>query len=308
MGVRTPSDLVRDPQQVKKGGSNRLEVGLTDAQADAIWADRYRFLLNDIDDGAGLIKVDNDRVFDVVVGSEWRIRAGSGGSTANAGVYTVTDEATYASTGGTGGGPVTEIPVDPGQLSASSITDPVYVEPVDLAGGWHRMGANLQGGTITHDRDVDRIFNEVDSEVAEVVNSNEFVIARTNMENNEWFKLLLEWMEDNYAPVRDLLPVDSEGDYYTAPSGDLYGELRAYPHVSAQKEAYEESIARDENRTHEVTLNASRAPSSNANAGSIAVPSHGAVVVNMNTQDHWDADYTGLTEFKDTAFTTTRTT
>jgi hypothetical protein len=307
MAVQTPSGLLRDPQQVKKGGSNRLEVGLTDAQADAIWQDRYAFPLNDVDDTNDILKVDGDRVFDVVEGSQWRVRAGTGGSTANGGLYTVQQGVTFDPSGGTGGGPITEIPVG-SSLSAASITDPVFVEPVNLAGGWHSVGSLLQGGSITNERDVERIFDETDTEIAQVVNTDEYAIARTVMENGEWFKLLLDWLENNHAPVRDLLPVDTRGDYYAAAGGDLYAELRAYPHVGAEKESYEETVARDEARTHEVTLNASKAPDTNPNAGKIAVPPHGAVVVNIDDQTAWDTDYSGLSEFKDDAFSTTRTT
>ena len=300
MAVRTPSGLIRDPAQVKKGGSNKLEVGLTDAQADDSWLDRYGHTLNEVDDADGEILVDGDQVFDFVVGAQWRLRAGSGGSTANGGLFTVAPGVSFEPSGGSSGGPVTVVPVEE-SLSAPSITDPVYFEPVNLAGGWHKIAASLQGGTITHDRDVERIFDETDQEIAEVVNSDEFVIARTAMENNEWFKLLLEWLENNYAPVRDFLPLDSDGDYYASDAGDLYGELRAYPHVSAQKESYEESVSRDEQRTHEVTLNASRDP----DTGNIVIPSHGARVVNQDDQTGWPSS---LSSFKDDNFSTTRTT
>ena len=129
--------------------------------------------------------------------------------------------------------------------------------------------------------------------------------------NIEWFKMLLDWFEDHYSPVRDFLPLTANGDYHEANSGDLYAEGRFYPYVSAQKESYEESVAADEQRTHEVTLNATKAPDSNANAGEIAVPGHGATVVNMDDQTGWP-DGSGpkddLTPFKDDAYTTSKAT
>lgn len=305
MGIRTPSGLIRDPERTKSGGSNRLEVGLSDAEADAIWKDRYAHTVNDINDGDGEILVDNDFVFDFVVGSTWRVRAGSGGSTDNDGLFTIGPGVEYDETGGAGGGPVTKVPVE-GSLVVANLTDPVFFEPVTLAGGWHKISPHLGGGTITHDRDVDRKFDETDTEIAEVVNNDEYAIARTVMPNSEWFKLLLTWFENNHSEVRDFLPVDSDGQYYSpSTSNDLYGELRAYPHVSAQKESYEENVARDEDRTHELTLNATKAPAGNANAGQIAVPDHGAQVVNIDDQTGWPSE---LSAFKTDAYTTSRMT
>lgn len=306
MAVRTPaSNLIRDNEQVKKGGSNLVRFGVTDDEADAIWGDRYSHPVNDIDDGAGEILIDNFYEHDFLVGSQWRIRAGAGGSSANSGLFTVASPGPNIDpSGGSAGGPVTKIPVEE-SLSAPSITDPVYFEPVQLAAGWHKISPRLAGGTITHDRDVERIFDETDSEVAEVVNSDEFTIARTALPNTEWFKLALQWLESNYAPVRDFLPLTAQGGYYVGNSGDTYGELRAYPYVSAQQDSYEEEVGRDAQRDHEVMLNATKAPDSNANAGEIVVPSHGATVVNMDDQTGWDG---ALSQFKDDAFTTSRTT
>ena len=304
MAVRSPSDLIRDPQQVPKGGSNRLRLGLTDDQADIIWGERYSHSVNDIDDTDGIIKVDGFYEQDFLIGSMWRIRAGIGGSSDNEGLFTVASGVNKDASGGTGSGPVTTIPVEE-SLSAAALTQPVYFEPIALAGGWHKVGVHLQGGTITHDRDVERIKDETNSELVEATNDVEYTIGRTVMENNEWFKLLLDWWESNFAPVRDFLPLDAEGDYYEANSGDLYAEGRFYPYVSAEKASYEEEVGRDTQRDHEITLNATKAPDSNPNAGKIAVPGHGATVVNITDQSGWDSK---LTEFKDDAFTSSRTT
>jgi len=305
MAVQTPSNLLRDEEQVKKGGSNLLRFGVTDDEAQDIWGSRFSHAVNDIDDAAGEILIDNFYEHDFLVGSKWRVRAGSGGSSANEGVFTVASPgADIDPTGGTSSGPVTVIPVEEA-LSAPSITDPVYFEPVQLAAGWHKISPHLSGGTITHDRDVERIFDETDSEVAEVVNSNEYAIARTVLPNMEWFKMVLDWLEDNYVPVRDFLPLTARGENFVGNSGDEYVEARFYPHCSAQKDSYEEEVGADSQRTHEIMLNATRAPDGNANAGKVAVPQHGATIVNKDQQDGWDAAFS---QFKNDAFTTSRAT
>lgn len=286
-GERSASAHIRDPEQVKQGGSNLLALGLTDTQADTIWGPRFELTISGIDDANDQFSVDKDHVMDLVIGAKWRLKDSS-----QSGIFTIASQGLYDS-----GADETTFAVEE-SVSAETVSSQT-IEPAWVAGGWHKLAVNMQGGSITHERDVSRVFNEIDEEVAEVVSQDEFVIGRTAMENNERFKLLLKWMEDHYFEVRDLLPITSDGEYFQT-AGDRYGELRGYPHVSAQKESYEESIASDEQRTHDVTLNATRDPST----GSIVIPSHGARVVNLDEQTGWPSE---LDPFKDSAYSSSKT-
>jgi len=285
-----PYDLgnhVRDDAQVKKGGSNRLAVGITDAQADDIWGERFSHAVAEFDDTDGEILVDGDQVYDFLVGASWRVRE----SGSNDGLFTVADGVRFDADNNQ-----TIVPVEE-TVSTETVSGTIYFEPIWLAGGWHLLSYNLQGGTITNERSVDRIFNEVDEEIAEVVNSEEDQIGRTSAENDERFKLLLQWLEDHYVEARDFLPVTSEGQYFEADNGDLYAEGRFWPHLSANKESYEESVARDESRTHDFTLSGTRDP----DTGEVRYER----VVNITDQTGWPSD---LSPFKDDAYSTSRTT
>jgi len=288
-------NFVRDTQQVRKGGSNLLQFGLTDAEADQIWSDRFAHAVASIDDTAGAIVLEGDQVPDFLVGARWRLRATDGSSTTNAGLFTIAAGVSYDSSANE-----TTVPVEE-SLSTESISGSVVLEPIWLAGGWHKIGARLMGGTISRERDVDRVFDETDAEVAEVVNSDEIQIARTVAENDERFRLFLRWLEGHYTRCRDFLPLTNDGRGYVADSGDVYKEGRFYPRASALLETREESVARDEMRTLEVTFNATRDQASDQ----IVIPDHGFRVVNQTTQDGWPAE---LADFKDDAYSTSRTT
>jgi hypothetical protein len=284
-----PSGLFReprDPEKVRKGGSNLLQIALTDAQADEVWADRFRLDVTTFDDTNDEIVVSGDYVMDFAIGRTYRVRQ----SSSNDGVFTVAGAASYDADNDE-----TTVPVEE-SVSTETVSGSVYFEPTWVAGGWHRISASLMGGSITADRDVERVFDETDQEIAEVVNRDEDTVANVSAENDERFRRLLDWLEDHFVEARYFLPITAQGDYFESAAGDRYGDLRAWPHLSAQKGAYEEEVDSDARRTHDFTLNATRDPSS----GIVRYERQ----VNLDEQTGWPSK---LDDFKDDAVSTSRT-
>lgn len=278
---------IDDERTSPKGGSNLLFAALTDAEADEIWAARFAAAVSSIDDVNDEIVVTGDFASDYAVGDQLRIR----GSSSNEGIYTVSAAASYD-----GSANETTVSVEE-SLTTESISGTVVLEPFWLAGGWHPVGRHLAGGTITREREVEREFDEADVEIAEVTNTDEVQIGNAVKENSERFYLLLEWGEDNYFPCRYFLPMTSSGQFKQV-GDDLYADGRFFPRASFQKDSYEESTARDQQRSHPFTI-AATPPS----VGQSPVLRK---VVNLTQQDGWATPEPDVSAFTDAQYTTTR--
>lgn len=273
-----------------KGGSNAIAIGITDDEADEIWGGRFQATLTEVDDLSGALVVSGDYAMDYQIGDQLRVRDSSD----NDGLYTVDARPEYDGTANE-----TTISVEEA-LTTETVSGEPIVEPIWLRGGWQQVGSHLTGGTITRDRDVERIFDEADVEVAEVTNSDEVTIANGVTENDERFRLLLEWGEDQSFKARYFLPNKNDGSFFMSASGDLYADGRFFPNASFQKDSYEESTARDEQRSHGFTINATR-PSAGEKPGF-------RKTVNLTAQEGWGTGEPDVSAYTDDEFTTSRVT
>lgn len=292
--ANVPQQVLRDSERTPKGGSNRLEIGLTDADADEIWGARFGYDIDGssgIDESAGTITVAGDAVHDFPRGTLLRLRSDAG-DWDNEGVIEVTGPGTYD-----GENDETTLPAD-AVVEEVTGTDTATIEPVWIMGGWHRLAVSLQGGNISRERDVTRYFDESDQLIAEGVDSDEVMVGNGSMENNDRFRLLLEWGETNFFQARYLLPTTTRGQFYEAPNGDLYADGRFYERATMETEGQEESTERDQNRPHPFTVSATR-------------PGVGEMpelrkVVNLTQQEGWGTQEPDVSAFADDSYTSDR--
>lgn len=292
--AQVPQQVLRDSERTPKGGSNLLEIGLTDADADEIWGARFGYTLTapeGIDDTAGTIAVAGDAVHDFPRSTLIRLRS-TAGDWDNEGVHEIAGAGTYD-----GENDETVFPVS-GLTAESTGTGEATIEPVWIMGGWHRLAVSLQGGTISRERDVTRYFDESDQLIAEGVDSDEVMVGNGSMENNDRFRLLIEWGETNFFQARYLLPTTTRGQFFQAPNGDLYADGRFYERATMETEGQEEPTERDQNRPHPFTVSATR-------------PGVGEMpelrkVVNLTQQEGWGTQEPDVSAFADDAYSSSR--
>ena len=292
--ANAPNRVLRASERTPKGGSNELEIGLTDADADEIWGDRFAYEIDGstgIDETAGTITVTGDAVHDFPRGSLVRLRSDAGDFD-NEGVLEITGPGIYD-------GQVNETTF-PAETVVSEVTGTgtAVIEPVWIMGGWHRMAVSLQGGNISRERDVTDYRDEADQLIAQGVDSDEVVIGNGSMENDDRFRRLLEWGQDNFFRARYFLPTTTRGRFLEAENGDLYADGRFYERATIETEGQEESTERDQNRPLPFSVSATRP--------GVGEKPEMKKVINKTQQDGWGTQEPDVSAFKDDAYTTTR--
>jgi hypothetical protein len=130
--------------------------------------------------------------------------------------------------------------------------------------GWHILSQGLSGGEIGPDRDSEKVKNEADVEIGEVITRDEFLISQSTVIVTPRFLSLLEWLEDNFVKARYPLPTGPENNYVTKEldsNGDTSGKVAhwfIFPRVSANVADWSIPVNNDDFRQVEFELTASR--------------------------------------------------
>jgi len=285
--MQVPIPEPRNP--LPKGGSSLLQIGITDVQADAIWGDRFQHKIIEFDDTNGDIVIGVDRAFDYSPERQFRVRD----SSSNDGIFTVSEQPTWDD-----GNTELAIPVEE-TVASESVSGTPIIEPVWLRGGWQPLAKNLGGGSLTESRDATRVRDEFGSEVGEVVNSQEIVIANEVMANGDRFYLLVKWLEAEFVEARYPLPTQKNGNFERI-GGERYADLRAFPRLSASATDREETLDDEEQRSLSFEVVASKPdPTSTFDQPQLRE------VLNLDTQSGWPSSFSN---FQDSAYSTSRTT
>lgn len=272
-----------------KGGSSLLQIGITDVQADAIWGERFQHEITSFDDANGALVIGVDRAPDYVPGRQFRVRD----SGSNDGMFTVAEQPTWDD-----GSSELSIPVEE-TVTSETISGTPIVEPVWLRGGWQPLAKNLGGGSLTESRDASRVKDEFGTEVGEVVNNQEIVIANEVMANGDRFYELVKWLEAEYVEARYPLPQKQNGNFERI-GGDRYADMRAFPRLSASATDREESLDDEEQRSLSFEVVASK-----PDAGSSYDQPQLRETLNIDVQGGWPSRFA---PWKDDAYTSTRAT
>lgn len=275
-----------DPRfALPKGGSSLLQVGLTDAEADQIWQDRFAHAITDITSTA--IVIGTDRALDYIAGRQFRVR----GSSSNDGIVTVSVQPTWNSNNN-------ELSIEVDESLTSETPSDAVIEPVWLRGGWQPIAKNLEGGSVTEAREGTVVKDEFGAEVGEVISDQEVQISNTLYANGDRAYQLIKWLESNYTRGRYPLPLTQNGRFETI-NGDRYGDIRMYPRLTVRAGDREETLDDEEQRSLPFEVVASL-----QQEGSGAAYAY-REELNFDEQGGWPSTYS---DFKDDAFTSTRTT
>jgi hypothetical protein len=278
--------IIAEPRNaLLKGGSSLLQVGLSDAVADQIWAERYAHTITDITSSA--VVIGTDRATDYPLGKKVRLR----NTSSNDGVVTIAAQPTWDDNNGELSITVEE------SLTSESPTDAV-IEPLWLRGGWHTIAKHLEGGDITEQREGSVVKDEFGREVGEVISDQEVVISNTLFANTERAYKLIKYLEGAFVEGRYPLPLTQAGTFETI-GGDRYADMRLYPRLTARAQDREETIADDEQRSLPFEVVASL-----SQEGSGAAYAY-REQLNLDTQSGWPSKYD---PWKDAAYTSTRAT
>jgi len=281
-------DIPQPRNPLPKGGSSLLQIGITDEEADEIWAGRFAHTITEITSGPDQIKIEVDRAPDYEPGASFRVR----GTSSNDGIVTVSSQPTW-------GGSDMLIPVNETMAAETPPADAV-IEPVWLRGGWQPLAKNLGGGTLTESQDAERVRDEFGSEVGEVVTNQEIVIANEVMANGDRFYLLVKWLEGEFVEARYPLPTRKNGNFEVIGS-DRYADLRAFPRLSASASNREEQLNDESQRSISFEVVASKpSPTSDYDEPMLRE------TLNWDTQSGWPTPR--FDPWKDDAYTSSRTT
>lgn len=272
-----------------KGGSSLLQIGITDVEADEIWGDRFQHEITDFDDAGDAIVIGVDRAPDYDPARSFRVRD----SGANDGIFTVAEQPTWDD-----GNSELSIPMEE-TVASETISGTPIIEPVWLRGGWHPLAKNLGGGSLTESRDASRVKDEFGTEVGEVVNNQEIVIANEVMANGDRFYLMVKWLEGEYVEGRYPLPRKQNGNFEQI-GGDRYADFRAFPRLSASATDREETLDDEERRSLSFEVVASK-----PQPGSTYDQPQLRENLNIDTQGGWPSRFD---PWKDDAYSSTRAT
>ena len=272
-----------------KGGSSLLQIGITDEEADEIWADRFAHTIIEFDDANDEIVIGVDRAPDYEAGESFRVR----NSGSNDGVFTVASQPTWDDGN-------TELAISVQEsVSAETINGTPIIEPVWLRGGWQPLAQNLGGGTLTESQDAERIKDEFGAEVGEVVNNQEIVIANEVMANSDRFYLMVKWLEGEFVEARYPLPTRKNGNFEKI-GGKRYADLRAFPRLSASATDREEELDDETQRSISFEVVAGKPDSTSTYDEPML-----RETLNWDVQSGWPSNFA---PWKDDAYSSTRAT
>jgi len=153
-----------------------------------------------------------------------------------------------------------------GLENADEAAEAYGIESADslATAGWHILSKGLSGGEIGPDRDSEKVKNEADVEIGEVITRDEFLISQSTVIVTPRFLRLLEWLEDHFVKARYPLPTGPENNYLSkevdsqTPTDAKVAHWFIFPRVSANVADWTIPVNNDDFRQVEFELTASR--------------------------------------------------